>query len=77
MVTMNADSRLPDFSRLSVDERLDLMDRIWASLSSNPEAIPVPDWHLAEIARRAASFAADGNRGRPIEEVVADIKRRL
>jgi putative addiction module component (TIGR02574 family) len=74
---MAADSRLPDVSRLSVAERLELMDRIWESLSSNPDAISLPDWHLAEIAQRAADFAADGNPGRPIEEAVADIKHRL
>jgi putative addiction module component (TIGR02574 family) len=71
------DPKLPDLSTLSVEERLKLMDRIWESLSSNPDAIPLPDWHVAEVRRRAAEFAADGNPGRPIEEVVADIKRRL
>jgi putative addiction module component (TIGR02574 family) len=76
VLTMAADLKLPDLSKLSVAERLELMDKIWESLSSNPDAISLPDWHVAEIARRAADFAADGYPGRPIEEVVADIKRR-
>ena len=77
MSTVASDPKLPDLSKLSVAERLELMDKIWESLSSTPDAIPLPDWHVAEVRRRAAAFAADGNPGRPIEEVVADIKRRL
>ena len=77
MSTVASDPKLPDLSKLSVAERLELMDKIWESLSSTPDAIPLPDWHVAEVRRRAADFAADGDPGRPIEEVVADIKRRL
>jgi putative addiction module component (TIGR02574 family) len=71
------DPKIPDLSKLSIAERLELMDRIWESFSSTPDSVPLPDWHVAEIARRAAEFAADGNPGRPIDEVIADIKRRL
>ncbi len=77
MTTVATNPKVPDVSTLSVAERLELMDQIWESLSSNPDAIPLPEWHVAEIVRRARAFEADGNPGRPIEEVVADIKRRL
>ena len=43
---------------LSVDERLDLLDRVWDSLRDNSSAI-TPQWHLDEIQRRIA--AADAN----------------
>ena len=43
---------------LSVDERLDLLDRVWDSLRDNGAAI-MPQWHLDEIQRRIA--AADAN----------------
>jgi putative addiction module component (TIGR02574 family) len=62
---------------MSVDERLDLIGAIWETLSVNPEAIPVPEHHLAELERRIAAFEADGDPGRPADEVIADIKRRL
>jgi len=55
---------------------LDLMDELWASLTSRPELIPLPEWHIAEIKRRLATFAADGNPGRTAEEVFAELKRR-
>ena len=66
-----------DLAGLSVSDRLDLMDEIWASLSPRPDSIPLPDWHLAEIKRRLSAFASDGNRGRTAEEVFAELKRRL
>lgn len=66
-----------DLAGLSVSDRLELMDEIWASLAPRPDAIPLPDWHLAEIKRRLAAFATDGNRGRPADEVFAELKRRL
>jgi hypothetical protein len=37
----------------------------------------MPDWHVAEIKRRLAAFAEDGNRGRTADEVFAELKRRL
>jgi putative addiction module component (TIGR02574 family) len=66
-----------DLARLSVSERLDLMDDIWESLGSNREAIPLPEWHVTEIKRRLAALAVDGNRGRPMDDVFAELKRRL
>jgi putative addiction module component (TIGR02574 family) len=53
------------------------MDEIWASLAPSAEAITLPDWHIAEVKRRLAAFAADGNRGRTAEEVFSELKRRL
>ena len=62
---------------LSVSDRLDLMDELWASLAPGADALPLPEWHIAEIKRRLAAFAADGNRGRTADEVFAELKRQL
>lgn len=69
--------KAPELARLSVSDRLDLMDEIWASLVPESDALPVPEWHIAEIKRRLAAFAVDGNRGRAADEVFAELKRRL
>lgn len=66
-----------ELANLSVSDRLDLMDEVWASLAPGADALPLPDWHIAEIKRRLAAFAADGNRGRTADEVFAELKRRL
>lgn len=66
-----------DLIQLSVSERLELMDEIWASLEPAADALPLPEWHVAEIRRRLAAFAADGNPGRTADEVFEELKRRL
>jgi putative addiction module component (TIGR02574 family) len=53
------------------------MDELWASLAPDADALPLPDWHVAEIKRRLATFAEDGNRGRTAEEVFTELMRRL
>jgi Putative addiction module component len=52
------------------------MDNIWATLTPDPDSIPLPEWHVAEIKRRLVAFAADGDRGRLVDEVFAELKRR-
>jgi putative addiction module component (TIGR02574 family) len=66
-----------ELASLSVSDRLDLMDEIWASLDPGADSIPLPEWHFVEIKRRLAAMAGDGNRDRPAEEVFAELKRRL
>lgn len=47
--------------KMSVAEKLEAMETIWASLCSNPAEIPSPEWHekvLAERKRRLESGAA-------------------
>jgi putative addiction module component (TIGR02574 family) len=66
-----------ELANLSVSDRLDLMDEIWASLELGADSIPLPEWHLVEIKRRLTNMAEDGNRGRSAEEVFAELKRRL
>ncbi len=66
-----------ELAQLSVSDRLDLMDEIWASLAPGVDALPLPEWHVTEIRRRLAAFAADGNSGRSAEEVFTELQRRL
>lgn len=65
-----------ELARLSVSDRLNLMDEIWASLASDTDTLPLPEWHVAEIKRRLLAFTADGNRGRGADEVFAELKRQ-
>jgi putative addiction module component (TIGR02574 family) len=54
--------------RLSVGERLDLIEKIWDSLPEQLSLAEIPAWHRDEIAkRRAAAVRADG---RPWREVL-------
>lgn len=62
---------------MSFDERLELIEAIWETLSVNPEALPVPEHHRVELRRRMAEFEADGDPGRPLKEVFDEIDREL
>jgi len=41
-------------NEMSVEEKLETMETIWASLSANPEAIESPAWHEEELREREA-----------------------
>jgi putative addiction module component (TIGR02574 family) len=42
-------------SDLTPAEKLQLIEDLWNDLSSNPENVPVPDWHKEELDRRKAT----------------------
>jgi putative addiction module component (TIGR02574 family) len=67
-----------DYSHLSPEERLQLVEDLWDSLvRDHPAAIPVPESHREEIGRRLAQFHRDGERGRPWREAMDRIDREL
>lgn len=43
---------------LSPAEKLQLVEDPWDDLASNPDAVPVLDWQIAELARRKANPGA-------------------
>jgi len=57
--------------RLSVRERLELIEQIWDSLPQQVSPDEVPEWHLAELARRRAEAAASPGTGKPWRGSVA------
>ena len=42
---------------MSVAEKLQLMETIWANLCQNPATIETPDWHQHVLAERAQRLA--------------------
>ena len=66
-------SKLPDFSHLTPDERIELVTRVWDSL---PIASIGPDEaQVAELRRHRARLAADGNPGVPWRRALDDIRK--
>jgi hypothetical protein len=45
--------------KMTVDEKLKLMEEIWADLSRNPDDIPVPQWHL-DLLREREQLVREG-----------------
>ncbi len=57
--------------RLSVREKLDLIEQIWNSLPEQVSIDEVPPWHLAELAKRRAEADASPGVGKPWRESLA------
>lgn len=62
--------------RLSVAERVALIDEIWDSLPDGVEADEVLAWHLPELAKRHAAAVADPAGGRPWQELLGELEAR-
>lgn len=68
---MSADLHSLGLDKLSVAERLELIETLWDSLPEQVNAGEIPDWHLAELAKRRADADANPGLGRPWRECLA------
>jgi putative addiction module component (TIGR02574 family) len=66
---------MPDLERLTPEERLQLIERLWDSLSS-PGEVPLTGAQREELDRRLDNLEGDGE-GIPWDEVVRQIRNRL
>lgn len=62
-----------DIERMGLEERLQTMELLWASLARTPEAVPSPEWHGEAIATRLARI----ERGEGEFLSIAQLKERL
>ena len=53
----------------SVEDRVELLGRLWDSLLDAGGALPVPPWHANEVARRIARTDAEPGSGIPLEKL--------
>jgi putative addiction module component (TIGR02574 family) len=61
-----------DIEALTREERLELMERLWDSLASSPEMIPLTDTQREELDRRLDDLEREG----PVRISVEDVLRR-
>jgi putative addiction module component (TIGR02574 family) len=62
--------------RLSIAERILLVEEIWNSIADEPESLEVPESHKEELDRRIAACEADPTAGSPWPEVKARLLKR-
>ncbi len=65
-----------DIAALSPEERLSLLEQLWDSLATQPEAVPLPQTQRAELDRRLDDLEAEGPVGIPWDEVLSRIRSR-
>lgn len=54
---------------LTVAERIQLVEEIWASIAADPESLPVTEAQKKELDRRLAEYQANPGAGHTWEEV--------
>jgi putative addiction module component (TIGR02574 family) len=65
-----------DIAALTAEERLGLLEPLWGSLASTPEAIPLTEAQREELDRRLDDLHAEGPVGIPWDEVLSRIRNR-
>ena len=63
-----------DISELSSDERLDLIEELWDSLSGRPEALELTDAQRQELDRRIDEMDRDETLGEPWRDALKSIR---
>ena len=63
--------------RLSVAERIDLVEEIWASIAAEVEQAPLTEAEQQEVDRRLANYHANPQAAIPWEQVEAEALARL
>ena len=65
-----------DITKLSPQERLELLEQLWESLSEIPDAVPMTDAQREELDRRLDELDREGPVGIPWDEVLDRIRSR-
>ena len=66
-----------DLKAMTVPEKLDLMEAIWADLSQDEKNIPSPEWHELVLKERAEKFKRGEEKSIPWEEAKQQLLREL
>ncbi len=61
-------------NRLSVAERLELIEQIWNSLPEKVDPQEVPEWHRTELAKRREQARAQRGIGKPWRDVLGRLE---
>lgn len=68
---------ISDLLHLSVAERLQLVEDLWDSIASEPEALELTQAQKEELDRRMAEHRADPGSALPWDEVQARLRHRF
>jgi putative addiction module component (TIGR02574 family) len=60
--------------KLTVAERMALVEEIWNSIADGEEQVPSPQWHLDELKKRIEAYDANPTKGSSWEDVKARIR---
>ncbi|MCB9894139.1 MAG: addiction module protein [Planctomycetes bacterium] len=67
-------SNTPAIDKLSVEERLALLEAVWESLAEREADITLSPDQLQLVRKRVADYRANPRPGMPLEQALAEIK---
>jgi putative addiction module component (TIGR02574 family) len=70
---MSTTMRALGIDRLSIPERILLVEEIWDSIAETPDEVTLTEAQRAELDRRLAAYEADPQAGSTWEEVKAEL----
>jgi putative addiction module component (TIGR02574 family) len=68
VIRVPVDAAAFGIEKMTIAERLDLIEQIWESLPEEPRPSEIPAWHLDELTQRHADIGLGV--GKPWREVV-------
>ncbi len=71
-----SDADVAEILKLPPEERMRLLEIIWASLASDPDSVPLGDAHRAVIDERLAEHERDPDDIVDRDQVLAEARRR-
>ncbi len=63
--------------KMPLGARIRLVEDLWDSIASDQNALPLTPEQRVELDQRLDAIEADGNPGRPAEEAIEKIRKRL
>jgi putative addiction module component (TIGR02574 family) len=72
---MNATLLEETITRLTPDEKLALIGKLWSSL--DPSNLPIPPAVLAELDRRRTEYERDPGSALTLDELLARVRRKV
>ena len=73
---MDRNDYLSEALKLSIPERIQLVEDIWDSIAAVPEPLELSKEQAEELDRALKEWDANPNLGSPWEEVIARIRRK-
>lgn len=68
---------IPEIAKLSVPERILLLQDLWDSIASDESSVPVPQSHREELDRRLAEYERDPGRLLTLDDLRGRVEDRI
>jgi len=66
-----------DFRKISVPERLELIEAIWESIAEDADSIVLSDADKQRLEERLDAFYINPEPGQPVSETLEELRNRL